>query len=91
MGVLVALLFGVMAFSACKSSPSPDPKRTLVAKGREIFFNETFDGNGRTCGYQVSNSWGCRRRTGQSMKLVANLTTVTSRLLPPPNIATGPI
>ncbi len=22
----------------------------LVAKGREIFFNETFDGNGRTCG-----------------------------------------
>ena len=27
--------------------PSPDP---LVAKGRDLFFNETFDGNGRTCG-----------------------------------------
>ena len=22
----------------------------LIAKGRDIFFNETFDGNGRTCG-----------------------------------------
>ena len=22
----------------------------LVEKGRDIFFNETFDGNGRTCG-----------------------------------------
>jgi len=27
--------------------PAGDP---LVAKGRELFFNETFDGNGRTCG-----------------------------------------
>ena len=28
----------------------PDPQAALVAKGRQIFFNETFDGNGRTCG-----------------------------------------
>jgi cytochrome c peroxidase len=28
-------------------TPAGDP---LVAKGRELFFKETFDGNGRTCG-----------------------------------------
>jgi hypothetical protein len=30
--------------------PPPDPQTRLVAKGREIFFTETFNGNGRTCG-----------------------------------------
>ena len=30
--------------------PEPDPEARLIAKGRQIFFNETFDGNGRTCG-----------------------------------------
>jgi mono/diheme cytochrome c family protein len=28
----------------------PSPATDLVSKGREIFFNETFQGNGRTCG-----------------------------------------
>jgi mono/diheme cytochrome c family protein len=33
------------------SPPSPpDPDAELIAKGKEIFFNETFNGNGRTCG-----------------------------------------
>jgi mono/diheme cytochrome c family protein len=32
------------------SRPPPDPQAALVARGEEIFFNETFDGNGRTCG-----------------------------------------
>lgn len=31
---------------ACNSSPPQD----LVAKGRQLFFEETFQGNGRTCG-----------------------------------------
>jgi hypothetical protein len=28
----------------------PSPSNDLVSKGRDIFFNETFQGNGRTCG-----------------------------------------
>jgi len=30
--------------------PPPDPEGELIAKGRRLFFNETFNGNGRTCG-----------------------------------------
>jgi cytochrome c553 len=32
------------------SRPPPDPEAALVARGEEIFFAETFSGNGRTCG-----------------------------------------
>jgi hypothetical protein len=39
-----------IALNACRSGPPLDPEEALVAKGRDIFFNETFDGNGRTCG-----------------------------------------
>ncbi|RMF59058.1 MAG: hypothetical protein D6743_16815, partial [Calditrichaeota bacterium] len=41
-----------LVFLACPSEPSPvpDPELELIARGREIFFNETFAGNGRTCG-----------------------------------------
>ena len=42
---LVAL--GLMMLTAC---PMPPPENGLIPRGREIFFNETFDGNGRTCG-----------------------------------------
>ena len=35
---------------AGKSPSRPDKKEDLIAKGRTIFFNETFKGNGRTCG-----------------------------------------
>ena len=36
---------------ACQAqAPPPDPQAALIAKGRRIFFNETFAGNGRTCG-----------------------------------------
>ena len=47
--VMVALF---LALAACETSTErpPDPEAKLVAKGREIFFNETFQGNGRTCG-----------------------------------------
>jgi hypothetical protein len=30
--------------------PQPDPHAALVEKGRKLFFQETFGGNGRTCG-----------------------------------------
>jgi len=43
-------LFALISLSACPPRPPPDPQAVLIAKGREIFFNETFNGNGRTCG-----------------------------------------
>ena len=45
---LCPLAWVLSAVSACVSLPSPPSD--LVSKGREIFFNETFKGNGRTCG-----------------------------------------
>lgn len=47
-----AALLSVITFSGCAPVPAPpaDPQAKLVARGREIFFNETFNGNGRTCG-----------------------------------------
>src|SRR5881296_4386105 len=41
----------LVGLSGCKSaSPPPDRLSQLVAKGQDLFFNETFGGNGRTCG-----------------------------------------
>src|SRR6058998_1260093 len=46
-----SVLLGVVGLSSCKTAPPPpDPQAQLVAKGRDLFFNETFAGNGRTCG-----------------------------------------
>lgn len=39
---------GACALAGCQTQP-PDPQADLIAKGRELFFNETFSGNGRTC------------------------------------------
>ncbi len=38
--------------ASCHPPPprTPDAEGELIARGREIFFNETFQGNGRTCG-----------------------------------------
>jgi mono/diheme cytochrome c family protein len=47
--VSAAFVAGAAALVACQSVP-PDPQAALVAKGRDLFFNETFAGNGRTCG-----------------------------------------
>jgi hypothetical protein len=50
--VLAALLVAAAvagALAACQPRPL-DPKAALIAKGRDLFFNETFGGNGRTCG-----------------------------------------
>ncbi len=46
--ILLVSLFIAACASSIKLSPSPQDKQ--VARGREIFFNETFGGNGRTCG-----------------------------------------
>ncbi|MGH7599766.1 MAG: hypothetical protein ACREOI_25715, partial [bacterium] len=40
---------GLLTLAGCQS-PAPPPTDALVARGKNIFFNETFDGNGRTCG-----------------------------------------
>jgi len=53
MKIFCALLILAAALSSCRMpppAPPPDPQAELIAKGKEIFFNETFDGNGRTCG-----------------------------------------
>ena len=46
---IVAVLFGPFALFSCASTPI-NPQAKLIAKGKTIFFNETFNGNGRTCG-----------------------------------------
>lgn len=52
-GKFVLILISLIALTACDSkSPSPSPptpEQKLIAKGRDLFFNETFNGNGRTC------------------------------------------
>jgi len=50
--LLVFLALGLVTFASCQTVESGprDPQTALVTKGREIFFNETFAGNGRTCG-----------------------------------------
>lgn len=48
--VVLALGLVALAFWQTPESGPSDPQAALIAKGREIFFNETFAGNGRTCG-----------------------------------------
>jgi hypothetical protein len=53
--LLVALLLGLTLFPACQDAqtPPPSPEGDLarrIERGERIFFNETFNGNGRTCG-----------------------------------------
>jgi len=49
MRTLLMLLLTAIFFSGC-IKPPPLPQDDLIAKGRALFFEETFDGNGRTCG-----------------------------------------
>ena len=49
----IVIFWSLILLSACHLPSPPDPPdqdAELIAKGREIFFNETFNGNGRTCG-----------------------------------------
>ncbi len=45
-----AMIAGLLAITGCSTPPPPDPGADLIARGEDIFFNETFRGNGRTCG-----------------------------------------
>ena len=47
---LRALLAAVPILAAACKSPTPTPEEELIVRGERIFFNETFDANGRTCG-----------------------------------------
>ena len=50
---ILALCCGLILIAGChmpSPPPAPDPDAELIEKGRQIFFNETFEGNGRTCG-----------------------------------------
>jgi mono/diheme cytochrome c family protein len=42
-------LAAAAALVSC-SAPPPDPQQALIERGRTLFFEETFAGNGRTCG-----------------------------------------
>jgi hypothetical protein len=48
LAIFCVLAGALSAPLACKAPPSPPID--LVSKGKEIFFNQTFNGNGRTCG-----------------------------------------
>ena len=54
---LLVVGLGLIGLSACKPPPTPDNEQ--IARGRDLFFNETFDGNGRTCGscHPASNNF----------------------------------
>ena len=56
---LFLVLVGLMCSPACKPPPIPNPDDALIALGRDLFFEETFDGNGRTCGscHPASNNF----------------------------------
>ena len=52
-GRIVLELAAAVLLGGCQPmppAPPPDPQAALIEKGRLIFFNETFNGNGRTCG-----------------------------------------
>lgn len=44
----VIVILGSISLAGCLAMPNPEDEQ--IALGREIFFNETFNGNGRTCG-----------------------------------------
>ncbi len=50
--LLLATASLLLVLAGCaKPPPAPlPPQEELIARGRELFFNETFGGNGRTCG-----------------------------------------
>lgn len=49
--IAISLVIGTSALliSSCQSTTPPDPP-TLIERGEQIFLNEVFAGNGRTCG-----------------------------------------
>ncbi len=50
LGLAAGGSFAVLLLLACPPVEPPDPGNELVKRGEALFFEETFDGNGRTCG-----------------------------------------
>src|SRR5512134_1192678 len=48
--VLAAAAALLVAACETPAPPPPDSQAALIARGRQLFFKETFGGNGRTCG-----------------------------------------
>ena len=48
--IIFTIILLTLSLAACKMPPKPTPEPTLVEIGEQIFLNETFAGNGRTCG-----------------------------------------
>ncbi len=47
---LAAVVLGSVWLQAACQPPPRTPEQAIIARGRQIFFAETFAGNGRTCG-----------------------------------------
>ncbi len=50
LGMLSLVVPMTFVFCVPMSTPPSDPAQARIARGERIFFRETFDGNGRTCG-----------------------------------------
>ena len=52
MSKFTPVILSLLALLGCEtpSPPQPDSQAALIARGKQLFFNETFNGNGRTCG-----------------------------------------
>ena len=48
--IALGVLAGALVPALWVASATPAPEAERIAKGRDLFFNETFNGNGRTCG-----------------------------------------
>jgi mono/diheme cytochrome c family protein len=57
--VTAALALAAAVLAACPP-PAPPPPPDPVAEGERLFFDETFDGNGRTCGtcHRMEDNFG---------------------------------
>ncbi len=55
---VLVVIFLLLVISDRPGKPILDPQKRLILRGRQIFFNETFAGNGRTCGtcHRTENS-----------------------------------
>ena len=65
---LYAALAALLLTVGCQTAPTepdPSPEQRLIDRGRELFFEETFAGNGRTCGtcHPVDNNFTLEPRS----------------------------
>ena len=55
----VGMVFALTGCQLAPTEPEPSPQQRLIDRGRALFFEETFAGNGRTCGscHPVDNNF----------------------------------